>query len=223
MLQFMGSERVRHNWVTELNWTSGLNTAHATGNSWRQFVGRQLVCLLGTTHIQLTFFTYMQQSKICFYFNSIKSLNFTFLAYVTFPLSALDFILLSNRIATSHMWPFKLKFKYIKLPISLMWPVAALLNSNYRWLFATPQTVARQAPLSMGYSRQELERVAIPFSRGSSQTRDQTCVSCTAGRFLPIWTTREALGSSQTILSDRDALQSCFSKCDPSFSYISLN
>ena len=34
------------------------------------------------------------------------------------------------------------------------------------WLFATPWTVAHQAPLSMGFSRQEYwSRVAIPFSR----------------------------------------------------------
>ena len=37
-----------------------------------------------------------------------------------------------------------------------------------------------------------LEQVAIPFSRGSSQTRDWTQVSCTAGRFSTIWATREA-------------------------------
>ena len=38
-----------------------------------------------------------------------------------------------------------------------------------------------------------LERVAILFSRGSSQSRDQTWVSCIAGRFFIIWATREAL------------------------------
>ena len=43
------------------------------------------------------------------------------------------------------------------------------------WLFATPWTIAHQAPLSMEFSRDEiLERVAIPFSRGSSWPRDQT-------------------------------------------------
>ena len=46
------------------------------------------------------------------------------------------------------------------------------------WLFATPWTVALEAPLSMGFSRQEyLEWVAIPFSRGSSPPRDWTGVS----------------------------------------------
>ena len=38
----------------------------------------------------------------------------------------------------------------------------------------------------------KLERVAIPSSRGSSQTRDRTWVSCTAGRFFIVWITREA-------------------------------
>ena len=37
-----------------------------------------------------------------------------------------------------------------------------------------------------------LEWVAIPFSTGSSQPRDQTRVSCIAGRFLTNWVTREA-------------------------------
>ena len=37
-----------------------------------------------------------------------------------------------------------------------------------------------------------LEWVAIPFSRGSSLPRNQTQVSCIAGRFFTIWATREA-------------------------------
>ena len=36
-----------------------------------------------------------------------------------------------------------------------------------------------------------LEWVVIPLSRGSSQTMDQSQVSCIAGRFLTIWATRE--------------------------------
>ena len=36
-----------------------------------------------------------------------------------------------------------------------------------------------------------LECVAIPFSRATSQPRDQTQVSCIAGGFLTIWATRE--------------------------------
>ena len=37
-----------------------------------------------------------------------------------------------------------------------------------------------------------LEWVAIPFSRGSSQPRDQTQVSRIAGGFFTSWATREA-------------------------------
>ena len=36
-----------------------------------------------------------------------------------------------------------------------------------------------------------LEGVAFPFSGGSSQLRDQTQVSCTAGGFFTSWATKE--------------------------------
>ena len=38
-----------------------------------------------------------------------------------------------------------------------------------------------------------LEWAAIPFARGSSQPRDQNQFSCTAGTFLTVWATRDAL------------------------------
>ena len=49
-----------------------------------------------------------------------------------------------------------------------------------------------------------LEWVAIPFSRGSSQPRDQTQASCTAGRFFTNCTIKEALTSLDGILKCRD-------------------
>ena len=50
-------------------------------------------------------------------------------------------------------------------------------------LFASPWTVAYQAPPSMGFFKAKvLEWVAISFSRGSSQPRDLTPVSCIVGR-----------------------------------------
>ena len=43
------------------------------------------------------------------------------------------------------------------------------------WIFAIPWTVAYQAPLSIGFFQAVvLEWIAISFSRGSSQPRDQT-------------------------------------------------
>ena len=54
-------------------------------------------------------------------------------------------------------------------------------------LFATPWTIARQAPLCMGILLARiLEQVAMPFSRGSSQPRDRIQISCIAGRFIKV-------------------------------------
>ena len=60
-------------------------------------------------------------------------------------------------------------------------------------LFATLWIVACHTPLSIGFSRQEYWiGKPCPPSRGSLQPRNQTCVSCIAGRFFIIWSTREA-------------------------------
>ena len=61
------------------------------------------------------------------------------------------------------------------------------------WLFATPWTVAHQAPLSMEFSGQEYWRVAISYSRGSFQLWDQTCASCISRQILYHWAMWEAL------------------------------
>ena len=51
---------------------------------------------------------------------------------------------------------------------------------------ATPWTVPCQAPLSVGILQARiLKRIAMPFSRGSSQPRDRTQVFHIAGRDLP--------------------------------------
>ena len=64
-------------------------------------------------------------------------------------------------------------------------PMHACILSRFScvWLFATPWTLVYQAPLTMGFFRQEYWWVAMP-SRGSSQPRDWTCVSCIAGGFF---------------------------------------
>ena len=60
-------------------------------------------------------------------------------------------------------------------------------------MFASPWTVAHQAPLSMGILQARvLECIAMPSSRGSSKPRDWTQVSHTAGRSFTVWTSREA-------------------------------
>ena len=47
------------------------------------------------------------------------------------------------------------------------------------------------SPLHGIFQVRTLEWVAIPFFRGSSRPKDQTQVSCTAGRFFTTWVMRE--------------------------------
>ena len=71
--------------------------------------------------------------------------------------------------------------------------VCMLRHFSHAWLFATLWTIACQASLSMGILQARiLEWVAIPFSQGSSQPRDRTQVSCTAGRLYTVWAIRKA-------------------------------
>ena len=69
-------------------------------------------------------------------------------------------------------------------------------------LFVTPWTVARWAPLSMGFSRQEYGS-GLPFLSpgGSSQPRDRTQVSRIASGLFANWATREATESSLLVFN----------------------
>ena len=60
------------------------------------------------------------------------------------------------------------------------------------WLFVTPWTIQSMEFAGISMDTRILEWVAIPFSRGSSQPRDQIQVSCIAGGFFTSWATREA-------------------------------
>ena len=72
-----------------------------------------------------------------------------------------------------------------------MWARAQSLSRVQ--LFATPWTVAHQAPLSMDILQSRiLEWAAMPSSSGPSQPREQTQISHIAGGFFTIWATREA-------------------------------
>ena len=60
--------------------------------------------------------------------------------------------------------------------------------------------VAQQAPQSMGILQARiLEWVAMPYSKGSSQSRDWRQVSHIAGRFFTVWVTREALRTHKEV------------------------
>ena len=59
-------------------------------------------------------------------------------------------------------------------------------------LFATPWTVAHQAPLSLGFSSKNTGVSCHFLLQGSSQPRDRSRLFCIAGRFFTIWATSEA-------------------------------
>ena len=82
------------------------------------------------------------------------------------------------------------------------WVVFLILNCKSEWVSEVAQScltlfdpMDRSSPGSSVhgiFQARVLEWVAISFSRGSSQPRDWTWVSCTAGRRFTIWATREA-------------------------------
>ena len=60
-------------------------------------------------------------------------------------------------------------------------------------LFCDPTDYSPQSSFVHGvFQARILEWIAISFSRGSSQTRDQTCISCIGRWILYHWATREA-------------------------------
>ena len=73
------------------------------------------------------------------------------------------------------------------LPIGLGVSPFGLVFSHFSrvWLFVIPR-IACQAPLSLGILQARiLEWVAMPSSRGSSQPRDRTCLSCVSSTAGP--------------------------------------
>ena len=89
------------------------------------------------------------------------------------------------------------------------------------WLFVTPWAVAYQAPPSMGFSRQEYwSGLPFSFSRGSSQPRDRTRVSCIPGRRFNLWATREAL--SLVVIKQLEWSKIQSSRCSLSLPFLKL-
>ena len=88
-------------------------------------------------------------------------------------------------------------YLHVKVKVKLLSPVR---------LFATPWTVAQQAPLSGVFQARIQEWVSIPFSRGSSQPSDWTWVSWLQADSLP----SGPLGKSGKVFRSSFCL-----KCDP--------
>ena len=77
--------------------------------------------------------------------------------------------------------------------------VCMLSCFSHVWLFATLWTMGRQAPLSMGFSRQEYwSGLPFPPPGESSWPRDRTWVSHFAEGFFTVWATRQPYMDRQT-------------------------
>ena len=132
-----------------------------------------------------------------------------------------DWIIFHCRYILHFVYPFihcrTLYCFWNRLPLIGTWTHMLGLEptwSEMKWkflscvqLFATPWTVhgILQARIP--------EWVAFPFSRGSSQPRDQTQVSDIAGWFFTSWATREALSKLLLILKLRKDNHACLD-CD---------
>ena len=87
----------------------------------------------------------------------------------------------------------ELSSTYFLLPSPKKAIACMLSQFSFIRLFATPWTVARQAPLSVGFSQQEYwSGVAISFWRRSFRPRDHTQVSCLGRWILNYWAPWEA-------------------------------
>ena len=97
--------------------------------------------------------------------------------------------------------------------------------------FVTPWIIARQAPLSMGFSRQDYwSGLPFPPPGGSSRPRDRTWGSCFAGGYFTTSSTWGAIVTSYTKINSkpfkdlnigRDTLQLLEKTIGKTFSYIS--
>ena len=111
---------------------------------------------------------------------------------------------------TEKLWPV-VRFGTLSSSHILPWCVHMV---SHVWLCG-PWPVAHQAPLSMQHSLQAriLEWVAISSSRGSSQPRDQTCISCVScitGRFFNTWSSSSIASAAVYWLISQSASPSHF-------------
>ena len=106
---------------------------------------------------------------------------------------------------------------------SFLWLSSILLYTNVKerqWKFAQlcltfcdPMDCSLPGSSVHGILQARIrEWVAVPFSRGSSQPRDQTHVSCIAGRFFTDWASREVPACMHHIFihSPVDGHSDCF-------------
>ena len=119
-----------------------------------------------------------------------------FSAFVSPIILSITLIHFSIRICKNYIWTEESSRFWLLASENTLLACMHARSLSCVWLFLTPRTVARQAPLVHGISQAWiLEWVAVSSSRGSSWPRHQTCiscVSCTGRQILCHWATWEA-------------------------------
>ena len=105
-------------------------------------------------------------------------------------------VLIMNRCADQQDFLFFFFISYC-LSFLLLWGILTVkkwkhLSLSHFQIFATPCCSPSGSYVHGIFQARILEWVTIPFARESSWSRDQTQVSCIAGRFFTIRATREA-------------------------------
>ena len=137
----------------------------------------------------------------------------------------------SSFFLTSPAWILLLRTRHMPVPEITRFPF-----SFSHWVvsnsFVTPWTVARQAPLSVGFPRQKYwSGLPFPFSKGSAWPRDQTqvsCISCIGRQILYHRATREAhrIPLAPAFVSSQNGQAFCLQASpswDPDLNSVNLN
>ena len=125
---------------------------------------------------------------------------------------ALDWMFMSHCTPTKVMCWEVIRFNVVTRVKPLWWDCVCVCSFSRVQIFVTPWTAAFQAPLSMGFSRQEYgEWVVFPFSRGSSQSRDWAHISCIGRQILYHWATKEAMMGLVPLKAEEETWDLCLS------------
>ena len=127
-----------------------------------------------------------------------------------------------NKMKANHicLYIHNLRIHTRMCPYPMPIPISTCVRAgtpSCAWLSVAPWTIACQALLSMGFSRQEYWS-GLPFSSPGDLPdpgikRESLASPALAGKFFTSWATREALCLHQ-IRSDQTT-QSCPTLCDP--------
>ena len=94
-----------------------------------------------------------------------------------------------------NLWLYRLVNIYVSSYLQ-HWESESIILS-VRSNSANPWTVAHQVIYAL--NSPDKNATAVPFSRGSSLPRDQTWISCTAGRFFTMWATRKDRNTKKSL------------------------